>query len=258
MRNTIVESNNVWLDYTNDEYQKKLLDLGLKGDYQNIPMPFINYDQYANKTNDWDVHWKSPIDCLRKENVFLILYHGRQEWEKATTYKNNEFTNKNTHHLIIGFSLFIEKFPKLKSKLVMIEYGGDVDNSKELIKELGISDKVVWMPKMYRKDLMYLIKNMDVCSGEFVKSYLTFGTVIEAMVMGIPAIHYREDNLYIDKYPELYPLYNAQYPEDISTQIERAWSNPDERLAMGKSAREWVIKYFIDRPLERLIGVLKG
>ncbi len=254
IRSTIVNAENVFLDYTNEKYEAKLVNLNLKGNYRNIPMPFIYSKQY--EMDSFDVHWKSQIDKIRNENDFIVLYHGRQEWKKALEYKNNDFTSKNTHHLIEGFAQFCKEFPDKNFKLIMLEYGGDVFNSKKLISELQIEDKVIWFPKMYRKDIMYLIKNVDVCSGEFNLSYLTFGTIIEAMLMGKPVVHFRVDELY-KSYPELYPLYNAREADEIMTCLKDAFENPNKRIEMGNSARSWVKKYFIENPLAELFNVIE-
>lgn len=254
IRSTIVNANHVFLDYTNEKYEAKLLNLNLKGKYANIPMPFIYFKQY--ETDNFDVHWKSQIDAIRNENDLILLYHGRQEWKKALEYKNNDFTSKNTHHLIEGFAQFCKDFPKNKAKLIMLEYGGDVFNSKKLISELQIEEKVIWFPKMYRKDIMYLIKNVDVCSGEFNLSYLTFGTIIEAMTMGKPVIHYREDQLYTH-YPELYPMYKARESVEISNSLREAYLNKEDREQKGKEAMDWVKKYFIQEPLKALVNIIE-
>jgi glycosyltransferase involved in cell wall biosynthesis len=254
-RQVIKEAKNVCLDVTNPEYEKKLLDIGLLGVYSHVAMPFIYLPQYQNR-NRWDVHWKSNIDDIRAQHDFVLVYHGRHEWYESKGYNMNEFTTKNTHHLIKGFARFIEANPNAKAALVTIEYGGDVANSKRLISELGIENNVFWLPKMYRKDLMYLLVNADLGSGEFDKSYVTFGAIIEAMVMGKPVVHYREDALYKEQYPELYPVYNAREPEEITQALQDAFDNPEERIAKGKQAQAWVKTYFIDRPLASIIEII--
>jgi hypothetical protein len=104
---------------------------------------------------------------------------------------------------------------------------------------------------------MYLIKNIDLCFGEFDRSYLTYGTIIESMCMAKPVIHHRIDSLYADNYDQLYPMYHAETAEDISLQIERAFFNPSERIQMGLAAKEWVKNYFINRSLKSLISILE-
>jgi glycosyltransferase involved in cell wall biosynthesis len=250
IRGVIVNADNILAEYTNEDFEEKLTGLNFKGKYANVPMPFIYLKEYENMEQDdgVDVHWKSIIKKLRLENDFILLFHGRHEWK---TYFN-EFTQRNVHHLIIGFAKYIKKNPQVRARLITLEYGNDAMHSKELIDELGIADKVTWFPQMYRKDIMYLIYNVDVCSGEFGRSYLTFGTVIEAMQMKKPVIHYRDDSLYMDRYPTLYPLFNAKQPEEIENAIADAVANPDLVKRKGEEAYEWVKKYFIENPLNYL------
>jgi glycosyltransferase involved in cell wall biosynthesis len=249
-RGAITTAKHILAEYTNEEYVGKLSGLNYTGKFEKVPMPFIYLKDYEQLISGYtpDTHWRSEIDKLRSENQFLLLYHGRQEW-KTFHY---EFNGKNTHHLIIGFANFIKSRPALKAKLVMLEYGNDVQHSKDLIKELGIEQNVKWFPKMYRKDLMYLVKNADVCTGEFGYSYLTFGTVVEAMLMKKLVIHYREDHLYTDVYPELYPMLHAKTPEEIEKAISFAVNNPAEIQQMGEKACEWVKTNFIERPVKFL------
>lgn len=253
-RGVIVNAHYILAEYTNKDFTEKLNGLNFIGKYERVPMPFIYLEEYdqLNKGYLPDVHWRSEIDTLRADNDFLLLYHGRQEWKGHY----NEFNGKNTHHIIIGFADHLKRYPDRKMKLVMVEYGNDVKYSKELVQELGIQQHVKWFPKMYRKDLMYLIKNMDVCSGEFARSYLTFGTIVEAMLMRKPVIHYREDGLYTDIYRELYPLMNAKQPEEIAQAIDFAYNNREVISKMGDDSYEWIKTHFIKNPvlfLQRLI-----
>jgi len=247
----IVNAHFVFLDYTNEEYEKKLTDLNLKGELKRFPTPFIYVNEYQ-KQNNWDTHWKSIIDNIRKENVFLVLYHGRQEWRK----RELNFITKNTHHLVEAFAMFVKNNPKVNTKLIMFEYGNDVDLSKELIFKLNLNNYVMWMPKMYRKDLMYLIKNVDLCSGEFGRSYLTFGTIIEAMILGKPVLNYRDDKLYIANYEYLYPCYNVREPFEISLALEDAYKIPEERNEKGLKALMWVEKCFLKNSLNEIFKII--
>lgn len=255
LRNAIVNAEYLLAEYTNEEFIRPMYDLNFKGKFEKVPMPFIYLKDYESLNNGFipDVHWRTEIDQMRKAHDFILLYHGRQEWK---TYYN-KFTGKNTHHLIIGFAGFIKKRPNVNACLAMVEYGNDVHSSKELVTELGIEKYVRWFPKMYRKDIMYLIKNVDLCSGEFARSYLTFGTVIEAMLMKKPVINYREDNLYTDTYSELYPSLVAREPEEIAEAIAFAVDNPGEIIKMGEQACDWVKKYFIEQPVKFLQNLVE-
>jgi len=251
----------IWWDYANEEVDSHLYKINPHGTILRYPVPFIypkSYERLSNKTTNRDVHWGSIIETIRIENEFLLLYHGRQEWANTETYRNNHFSNKNTHHLILGFSEFIKSNPKSDARLIMIEYGGGVQMSKQLVRELELKERVIWFPLMYRKDIINLINNVDVCCGEFAKSYITFGTIVEAMLMGKPILHYRDDELYKDKYQSLYPLYNCREPSEIAACLEDALHDKERRIEIGKAAQEWVNRYIIEKPLSVMTSIISG
>lgn len=252
MRGVIVNATHVLAEYTNEDFEKKLLGLNIKGDYKYYPMPMLYYKEYETNMLPLNTVLQDELNDLRNANDFIVLYHGRQEWK---TY-HNEFTGKNTHHLIIGFSEYLKANPGKKSCLVMLDYGSDTEHSQKLISELGIGDFVKWFPKMYRKDLVQLVSNADVCTGEFGRSYLSFGTIIEAMLMKKPVIHYRDDKLY-SHHSELYPMLCAKEPNEIATALTWAANNKDSLKAMGIEAYNWATKYFIDAPMEYLRSLIE-
>ena len=255
MRGAIANARNILVEYTNDDFEEKIKGLKCKGQYRNVPMPFIYDKEYRSvaELKTADAPWQNQVEELRANNRLLILYHGRQEWKT----KYNEFTPKNTHHLIIGFANFVKKNPDAKCALVMLEYGHDLDNSKHLVNELGIEKSVAWLPKMYRREIMYLIGKMDVCSGQFGRSYLTFGTIVESMLMAKPVIHYRDDKLYEKFHSNLYPLLNARDPEEIEQQISYAYDNPEELKRIGDEACKWIKQNFIEQPLKELTSLIE-
>lgn len=202
IKKAVREARYILMDHTNDEFNERLFSLDITGKYDNIPMPFLYLPEYLNTTT-LDVHWKSIIDELRAKHEFILLYHGRQEWHLDTCQ------NKNTHHLIQGFANFKKKHPEATSHLIMLEYGASTEHSKKLIAELGIKEDVIWLPLLKRKELMAIISLADVVIGELFRSWLTYGCVIEALVMQKPYIHHCKTELYKDHYEKLYPMYHA-------------------------------------------------
>ncbi|WP_276133185.1 glycosyltransferase [Polluticoccus soli] len=253
MRGVIVNAKHILVDHTNEDFECQLRSLKCKGKIEHVPMPFIYPKAYQNRLDEKSNGWSDIIENVRRQYELLILYHGRQEWKS----KYNEFTPKNTHHLIIGFADFLKQ-KRSSACLIMLDYGYDVQYSKQLITELGIAKHVIWLPKMMRKEIMNLISHVDVCAGEFGRSYLTFGTIVEAMLMGKPVIHHRDDALYVGAYPELYPLLNAREPDEIARAISLAADNPAHSRIMGKDASAWIKQFFIEKPLQRLVTLIEN
>ena len=255
LKGAIVDARYIFADVTNDEFEAQLKNLQYKGIYKKVPMPFIYYPEYEHI--DKDLLLRNLVDRMKEiksKHNFVLLYHGRQEW---ATY-HNQFTGKNTHHLIQGFASYVKKNQNASACLVLLEYGTDVEQSKQLIKELEIEQYVYWLPKMYRKELMYVVQQADVCCGEFAHSFLTFGTVVEAMLMKKPVITHRVDSYYTATYPDLYPCYNAREPKEIEQAISQAFTNAEERKRMGDEAYAWIKKNFIENPLQELLNIIEA
>ncbi len=243
-------------DNANADVDEKLKAIGLEGQLIRTSVPFTYPKPYLQfmHTTYADVHWCSFVNQLRADHDFLLLYHGRQEWTKPL----DDFENKLTNSLIEGFADFLKRKPAgFKAKLLMLEYGFDVDASKELIKQLGIENNVQWFPKMYRKDIMYILSKVNLACGEFNRSYISFGTIIEAMSIGVPIIHHREDALYVDLYESLYPMINAKTPNEIANALTTYAPQPEKLKEMGAAAKVWVDKYFFDQSIEKIVNIIE-
>lgn len=62
--------------------------------------------------------------------------------------------------------------------------------------------------------------------------------------------------MYTARYPELYPLINVKYADDIAEKLTYYYYHRGELDEIGRQARQWVQKYFIELPLKRIMEVL--
>jgi len=253
LRRAICTAGHLMCDWTNAWWDERMLSLPLTGTVHRTPWPLL-YPAPYRLSDCTDVHWRSAMDRLRSENELVVLYHGRHEWTRASPRYS-----KNTHNLIHGFAKFRREYPHVKACLATIAYGHDVAASRALVTQLGLGDQVIWFPRMYRKDLMYLVKRADLCCGEFSQSWLTGGTILEALSLGKPLIHHRDDSLYSEL--PLYPVLNAREPSEITAAIASYVEDPDRWRGRGKAGTAWFDEYVVRRPLDlicELLGVGHG
>jgi len=208
------------------------------------------YDSNFVKNYSDKTHWGFLFRKIREENEFLIFYHSRHVWACS----EKDWNHKGTDSLLKGFALFLKKSQKVKAKILTLEYGSHVKQSKELIRELGIESSVIWMPKMYRKDLMIGLALSDIVCGQFTHSTLSFGSVCEGLALAKPILGHRRDEEYKSIYMELYPMMNAKSPEEIAKQLELYIENPDKFKLMGMTGRAWLDKYFEEQPMEKFVN----
>lgn len=117
----------------------------------------------------------------------IILYVGRIEWRKGI------------ETIIQAFPLVLRKLPKLRKDLRVIIIGGkigkrgdkadkqEISRLKDIAKDLGIEEKVLFWGRRDQKKLRYYYSSSNVC---IIPSYYEpFGlTSLEAMRCGVPVI----------------------------------------------------------------------
>jgi hypothetical protein len=242
-------------------YEGAIQKINIKGKRVFSLVPFLNEKLYHSleAKEYWNNLSKEYIQVkkLREEFELLIFHQSRHYWKHPNGqvdfagYKGND-------KLIIGFSEFVKKNKSTKACLVLVEYGPHVQHSKELIKLLGVTDSVRWLPLMARKDIMGVISMCDLGAGAFGASSVSYGSAYEFLAMGIPLMHHRTDSLHTNDYPELYPMFNAYTASEICNVLDDLLVNKDNFKKIGTMARVWFKKHGIDIPMSNIINALNG
>ncbi len=225
--------------------------------YYNTSGPMVYAPQYKNLESNPSIqklnYYKFYTE-LKANNDLIIFSHSRHngfnlEDKLAIHQKGNDI-------LIKGFALFLQTNKQLKSKLILFDYGMNVDASKQLIEDLNIEKLVVWMPLMQRKEIMFGLNLSNLSCGQFDNSWLTCGVVNETLASEIPLLHYRADELYEKDYDDLYPLLNANTPEEIAKLIHHYIQHPETVEAEAKKGAIWLNKYTVENPLKIILNQL--
>ena len=223
-----------------------------------IAKPMIYIPQYYS--DQFEQHKKNSeifkkFQKIRAENELIVFHHVRLVWTKKPDQGWIHW--KANDRLLKAFRDFIGKKPDVKATLVLFEYGWDIEETKKLALELGINHYITWMPRMERKDIMALISLCDIGVGELEHSWLHYGAIYEFMALGIPIIHHRNDSLYVNSYPELYPMYSASAPSEIASILCNWVNNKDQFKETGKKAQDWLKKYVIEIPVNEYIKLIE-
>lgn len=198
-------------------------------------------------------HWFQEVRALREEADVLVFTHGRHLW-KSLESRNS---TKGTDIALQALAQAARAIAPKKLRCVTFEYGPDVDASRALAKELGLEDHILWLPFCGRKEIMTLMSVGDFCLGEFGPSYLSCGTIYEALTLGKPLIHNREDSLYAAHYPELYPMCQASTASEIASHIVDFASDPAPFRVKGEQGRQWHEEYGVRRPVDAILQHLQ-
>ena len=193
------------LDYTNNNMEQYLSNISCKGKrIKVLPFHYFNNGILASiKIN------------FALETDFLVLLQSRQAWK----YPDENPHNKGNDVLIIGFASFIKKV-NANAKLLLLRYGEHIEETENLIERLGIQDNVQWIQQRHKDEIISIIEKADICVGNLNNSFLSYGSVYEALACKTAFMGYREDELYKNEYKKLYPMINVNKPEDVANKLE--------------------------------------
>lgn len=244
----------IWhMDNANEIYERQFRKL--KGEcvrwYDGIPMLYHN--QYVENDLDYMIsrsHWGSDFVNIRRDNDLVVMSHMRHVWGKE-----GDPESKGNNRLVEGWSIFCKKNKNLKCKLILLEYGKDVEKTKELITKLNLVDKIEWFPLMYRKDVMVGLKCSDVVCGEFVNSWYSSGIIYEGLVSEKPLLFFREENH--KKACEQFPILNARYPQEISDRLEEFVQDREKWQCVGRKGVKWYEQNVVQAGLKHYLNLFK-
>lgn len=190
------------------------------------------------------------VDASIKTSDFTVLHHARLLWMNPGSYSAEAWIkeNKNTDWLLYGFSDLIKKRPNLKPLLLIVEYGPDIEVTKRLVTELGIDNYIYWLPKMERRELMWLLSRVSVGVGEFydMKRMIWGGTGWEVLASSKPLL--QGFNFENGEYEQIFgypppPMLPVKTQNDILRHLVCMADHPDKREAIGRGAKEWYDRF---------------
>ena len=185
-----------------------------------------------------------------EESDISILHHARLIWKKPGDLTWDEWakSSKNNDWLFRGFADFIGRHPDSSARMVVVEYGPDVNSTKELADELGISRRILWLPILTRRELQWILSRVSVGVGEFYQAQRTIwgGTGWETLASGTPLL--QGFNFDDDEFRRSYgypapPLLAVRTQDDIVGHLIDLLENPNKKAEIGRAAKSWFDKY---------------
>ena len=180
-----------------------------------------------------------------QESDFVVFSHARHYWKGYVEKHEKKYGIKGLDKLIIGFADFIRNNPDRNPLLVFFEYGVNVKDSKKLIEELGISEYVLWLPRMVRKELLSLIEYSDIVV-DALSAGMWGGVGFEGLSCG--KIIMQNITQSDEEYEEMmgHPLpfiMRANSPKDVTKHLEDFAKNREFFTQKAKENQEWFDKY---------------
>jgi glycosyltransferase involved in cell wall biosynthesis len=136
-------------------------------------------------------------------------------------------------------------------RLHLVAWGQEIDDSKALIEELGLTAKVVWLPTMKKRELWAAYCRAHAVADQFTLPALG-GVGFEAMALGrrlISAIDVDQLQLFFGQAP---PCLSANTIEQCAAQLLKVVTDADDAAGLGFAAQEWMREY---HSAERIVAL---
>ncbi len=187
-------------------------------------------------------------------NINLELFH--QPWDREAARRalswpvqpliffmpsRLDYEWKASDRFLSAYSAFATD--KNDVMLVVTGWGRDYEASQEMLRQHGLSDRVIFLSQCYSKPKLFgLYAAADVIVDQFRVGSL--GSVsYEALCMGKPVLtHVAPFNLM--SYSEQPPVLNASTEKDIRDQLQFCYSHRDELEKAGQSSAEWYARTY--------------
>jgi len=212
-----------------------------------LPIPMV-YCETAPYLSCLSGAARQTIDQMRTSR--MVLSCARQLWRNPGHMSQDEWAreSKNSDWLIRGFAELVAAGRFEDTTLGLTEYGPDVSASKALCDTLGIANRVAWIPKLPRREVLALLPHAFVIVGEFkqVDEMLWGGTGWEALSAGRPLVHSfrfadgRFEAIYGMPRP---PVCAVSSATDVPDVLSRLLSRSGEADLVGQRSKRWFDEY---------------
>ncbi|MDC1213979.1 hypothetical protein N8000_05840 [Rhodospirillales bacterium] len=176
-----------------------------------------------------------PARELSEKMDAVIIHTSRHIWKP----RPDKYSLKGNDVLFRGIAKLQKTYPLLKIGLITMEYGPDLNESRELCKSLGIEKNVLWLPLAPRKTLFALHRYADIAAAEFTNSWTVGGVLWEGMICEKPIMQFREDTLHQNCYEYLYPILNVSNSDDFEKAMIDFFADRERHALMGRECKNW-------------------
>lgn len=226
--------------------QQHFVDLAVKPVTLAIPMVYVEPEPRIEQRSTM---LNQVLENISTRSEFKIMHHSRLMWSNDEQMPDGEWQkeNKNSDWLFRAVAKIKEQKLRREIRIYLVAYGPDVNATMGLIEALGISDSVQVLPKMPRKEILVLMKQMDLACGEFYspEKRIWGGTGWEAMASGTALLQgfNFEDGEFesIFGYPDP-PLLKVRNQEELEGHLIRCLNCEFDFEQAGKESQKWFME----------------
>lgn len=189
----------------------------------------------------------------RKTDKLRLICGSRLTWKKPLPVGSISMDNKGTDILLRGFADFITQGGK--GELVLFRKGLHIEETVDLIRELGIEDNIEWLEQVTLNEFYNEIRKADVVCEQLGDTFPGL-VALDSMALGKPVIANFQPEIMSQYYSEPVPACHARNSEDVANQLEQLAQSITRREEIALKQRRFAERYL--SPLanaDRIIGL---
>lgn len=174
-------------------------------------------------------------DLLPSAGPPIIFSPTRQHWKD----KSGSWTKGNDILLRAAALVAAEGFD---FRLHLVAWGKELDDSRALISQLGIANKIVWLATMQKRELWRAYCTAHAVADQFTLPALG-GVGFEAMALGRRLLTAIDANQLKNFFGAAPPCMAASSVTECAEHLRRVISDPEDRSGLGLAAQRWIRTY---------------
>lgn len=155
---------------------------------------------------------------------------------------------KGTDVLIRGFAKYCQQGGE--GELRLPQKGQDLDAAIELINDLGIADRIAWLPEMPLAEFYEEMTKADLICDQFGTSFPGMVTT-DAYALGRPVMANLRNEIFGQRFPEPMPGFDAKTPAEIADHLMMMEKDKDILAEMGLKSRAYAEAYLSPESMAR-------
>jgi hypothetical protein len=193
----------------------------------NLPHAFDN-----KKVKNFYENWSSKVHPF---NIPTFLAPARHHWKEGfdTWLKGNDK---------IIYAIAKLKELDLPFQVFFINWGLEVDKSKELISELNLEDRITWLAPLTKFQLWKMYLRVDVVLDQFIVPALG-GVCFEALAFGKPLITRIDEVTLENFFGKTPPVINAHDSQTIYDALKPILTDRKYYEHLSDEGCQWIEKY---------------
>jgi hypothetical protein len=212
----------------------------------------VDYSMLLRQKNE-----NKRMICNTIQAQKFFFSSARHVWSGHLRYTTN---NKGNDVVLHSYALYLKLTNDFTSKLVLVKKGPDVESSRLLAQDLGVSNNVVWVNEMRREELDRYYQGATICFGQFGTPVVSYAA-LEPLANGSISISLSDENhSKVPFYKENPPIFNSKTPEEIAPFMVRMVSEKEKYADLSYKSWLWTKNHcseekFVESFLELFVGV---